>query len=97
MLANSKEYFQIKPTEKSELRYRDDIRDEITRWDAEFDVGLGYKFGRGEGVNLSLRLSQGFVNTLRDKSLPAEYNRGFHVQVGIPIGVGKEDVKQKIE
>jgi hypothetical protein len=61
------------------------------------DVGLGYKFGKGEGVNLSLRYSRGFINIYKDKSLPAEYNAGFHVQVGIPIGVGKEDVQQQID
>ena len=37
------------------------------------------------------------VNTLKDNGLPAEYNTGFHIQVGIPVGVGKEDIQQQLD
>jgi hypothetical protein len=61
------------------------------------DVGLGYKFNQGEGVNLSLRYSHGFVNTNKIASQPPEYNRAIRVHVGIPIGVGKEDVQRQLD
>ena len=96
LLLTADSYVMVKPDDKSELQYKDFIRADLTKMDVGFDVGLGYKFGHGDGVNLSLRYSQGFVNTLKDASQPAEYNRGFHVQVGIPVGVGKEDVKQQL-
>ena len=97
LLLGADNYYTVKPDDNSELRYKIGVLDEMKRLDAGFDVGLGFKFGKGEGVNLSLRFSRGFVNTLKDDSLPAECNRGFHIQVGIPIGVGKEDVQQQLD
>ncbi len=97
LLLSADSYVTVNPESTSELQYKDCIRADLTKMDVGFDVGFGYKFGHGKGVNLSLRFSHGFVNTLKDVSQPAEYNRGFHVQVGIPVGVGKEDVKQKLD
>ena len=96
-LTSADDYARINPGDNTELQFKNYVRDDLTRIDAGFNVGLGYKFGQGEGMNLSLRYSRGFVNTLKDASQPAEYNTGFHVHLGIPIGVGKEDVKQKID
>ena len=96
LLMSADDYVMIKPDDNSELLYKDFIRDELNRWDVGFDVGLGFKFGKGEGVNLSMRYSRGFINTLKDASLPGEYNTGIHIQVGIPVGVGKEDVEQQL-
>ena len=69
----------------------------MNKFDVGGNVGLGYKFGKGEGVNLSLRYSYSFINTLKDESLDPEKNRGFHVHVGIPIGVGKENVQKEVD
>lgn len=96
LLMTANDLFKIEPDEKAELSFKKQIRQEIARMDAGFDVGLGYKFKQGEGVNLSLRYSHGFINTIKDDNLPAEYNRGFHIQVGIPIGVGKADVEKQL-
>jgi len=96
LLLYADDLLMIKPEDKAELSYKKFIRSEMTSMDFGFDVGLGYKFKKGEGVNLSLRYSHGFINTLKDNSLPAEYNRGIHIQVGIPIGVGKEDVEKQL-
>jgi len=95
-LKSADDLFIIKPEDKAELAYKKFIRSEITRMDVGFDVGLGYKFKQGEGVNLSLRYSHGFINTLKDENLRAEHNRGIHIQVGIPIGVGKADVAKQL-
>ena len=97
LLLSADDILLIKPDDNSELQYKEFIRKELTSMDVGMDVGLGYKFGKGEGVNLSLRYSRGFINIYKDSSLPAEYNTGFHVQVGIPIGVGKEDVKKQLD
>jgi hypothetical protein len=96
-LLTADDYFLIKPESDSELEYKVHARDRMNRFDVGFNVGLGYKFGKGDGLNLSLRYSHGFINTQKDKSLPAEMNRGFHVHVGIPIGVGKESVQEKMD
>lgn len=97
LLTNADDIFMASPEENAELYYKEFIKDEITRMDVGFDVGLGYKFGKGEGVNLSLRYSYGFINTFKDNTLPAEYNRAIRIHVGIPIGVGKEDIKQQLD
>jgi len=96
-LTSSNDYFRVNPDDNSELQLKNNSRDEKTHFDAGVHVGLGYKFGKGEGMNLSLRYSNGFVNTVQDAGQEAEYNKGFHVQLGIPIGVGKEDVKNQLD
>jgi len=87
----------VKPDDNTELYHKEFIRPDLTAMDVGIDVGLGYKFGKGEGVNLSLRYSRGFINIYKSNTYPAEYNTGFHVQVGIPIGVGKEDVQKQLD
>ena len=96
-LLTADDYFLIKPESDSELQYKIQAKPRMHNWDAGAQVGLGYKFGKGEGMNLSLRYSHGFVNTLLNKDLDPEKNRGFHVQVGIPIGVGKDNVQKEVE
>jgi hypothetical protein len=96
-LLSADDFFLIKPESDSELEYKKHARNRMNKMDVGFDVGLGYKFRKGEGVNLSLRYSHGFINTQKDDAIPPEYNRGFHVHVGIPIGVGKEQVQEGVE
>ncbi len=96
-LLTADDYFLIKPEGDSELQYKVHAKPRMNKFDVGGDVGLGYKFGKGEGVNLSLRYSYGFINTLKDESLDPEKNRGFHVHVGIPIGVGKENVQKEVD
>jgi hypothetical protein len=96
-LFSAQSILQVQPEENTDLYYRKYVRDELTPLDFGVDVGLGYKFGKGDGVNLSLRYSRGFINILKDETMPAQYHTGFHIQVGIPIGVGTEDVKDKLD
>ena len=96
-LLSADDYFLIKPESDTELQYKIHAKPRMNRFDVGFDVGLGYKFGKGEGMNLSLRYSHGFINTQKDESFDPEMNRGFHVHVGIPIGVGKESVQKKVD
>ena len=96
-LLSADDYFLIKPEDDSELQYKIHAKPRMNKWDVGFDVGLGYKFGKGEGMNLSLRYSHGFINTQKDTDLDPEMNRGFHVHVGIPIGVGKESVQKEVD
>jgi len=96
-LLTADDYFLIKPENDSELEYKVHAKPRMNKWDAGAQVGLGYKFKEGEGMNLSLRYSYGFVNTQNDDSLDPEKNRGFHIHVGIPIGVGKENVQKEVD
>ena len=96
-LLSADDYFLIKPESDSELQYKRHARNYMNKLDFGFNVGLGYKFSKGEGLNLSLRYSHGFINTQKDLSIPPEYNRGFHIHFGIPIGVGKKQVTEEVE
>jgi len=96
-LLSADDFFLIKPESDTELEYKVHAKPRMNKFDVGFDVGLGYKFGKGEGMNLSLRYSYGFINTQKDESLDPEMNRGFHVHVGIPIGVGKENVQKEVD
>ena len=96
-LLTADDYFLIKPESDTELQYKVQSRPRMNKFDVGFDVGLGYKFGKGEGMNLSLRYSHGFINTQKDDNLDPEKNRGFHIHVGIPIGVGKENVQKEVD
>jgi hypothetical protein len=96
-LLSADDYFLIKPESDAELEFKKHARHKMNKLDAGFDLGMGYKFRQGEGVNLSLRYSYGFINTLKDSSFPPERNRGLHVHVGIPIGVGKSKVQEDME
>jgi len=96
-LLTADDYYLIKPENDSELEYKVHAKPHMNNWDAGAQVGLGYKFGKGEGMNLSLRYSHGFINTLNDDNLDPEKNRGFHIHVGIPIGVGKENVQKEVD
>jgi hypothetical protein len=96
-LLSADDYFLIKPEGDSELQYKIHARPRMNKFDAGAQVGLGYKFGKGEGVNLSLRYSHGFINTGVIAGTESEKNRGFHIHVGIPIGMGKENVQKEVE
>ena len=96
-LLTADDYFLNKPETDTELQYKIHAKPRMNKFDVGFDVGLGYKFGKGEGMNLSLRYSYGFINTQKDADLDPEMNRGFHVHVGIPIGVGKENVQKEVD
>jgi hypothetical protein len=96
-LLSADDYFLIKPENESELQYKIHARLRMKKFDIGADVGLGYKFGKGEGVNLSLRYSHGFINTLLDEDLEPERNWGIHIHVGIPIGVGKAQVQKEVD
>ncbi len=96
-LLTADDYFLIKPESDSELEYKVHAKPRMNKWDVGAQVGLGYKFGKGKGVNLSLRYSHGFINTQKDADLDPEMNRGFHIHVGIPIGVGKENVQKEVD
>jgi hypothetical protein len=96
-LLSADDYFLIKPENDSELEYKVHAKPRMNKLDAGAQVGLGYKFKKGEGMNLSIRYSHGFINTLKDDGLDPEMNRGFHIHVGIPIGVGKENVQKEVD
>jgi hypothetical protein len=72
-----------------DLIFKFKIRDQYRRLDAGLTAGLGYRFLKGNGMNLGVRYYFGLVNILKENPGPSERNSSFYVYVGIPIGAGK--------
>jgi hypothetical protein len=96
-LLSADDFFLIKPENDSELEYKVNAKPRMKNLDAGAQLGLGYKFKKGEGMNLSLRFSHDFINTLKDNGFDPQKNWGFHIHVGIPIGLGKENVQKEVD
>jgi hypothetical protein len=77
-----------------ELTYRKDIRDDIHQLDFGFMAGMGYRFFKGNGINVAIRYYRGMVDIT--KSGDSEmFNQTFYICGGIPIGMGKSKAKEQ--
>lgn len=78
--------------DKDDLRYMNDIADDFTRIDAGTLVGIGHRFSKGEGMILSLRFYNGFVDAdqVTDGN---QYYSAIYLTGAIPIGKGKAERK----
>lgn len=83
-------YNEIK--DKDDLRYMNDIADNYTRIDAGVLVGAGYRFHKGEGMILSLRYYNGFVDADRVAD-GNQYYSAIYITGAIPIGKAKAERK----
>ena len=72
-----------------DLTYHLENRSLYRAIDAGVVAAVGYRLMKGNGMNLLVRYYQGLVDIRKDPVGDAQYNSGFHLLVGIPIGVGK--------
>ena len=77
-----------------DLLLKIDTRKKYHPIDAGGVVGAGYRFTKGNGMNLNFRYYFGFVDISIDDSTPNQYNQTFYITVGIPIGKGKAAEKE---
>ncbi len=77
-----------------DLTYELDTRDSYRAIDAGVVGAFGYRLMKGYGMNLLVRYYQGLTDIRKDPVGAAQTNRGWHVLVGIPIGVGKAQQRQ---
>lgn len=80
-------------TDKEDLSYKVDIRDQYHPLDGGLCAGLGYRLTGGNGMNIGLQYYYGLVDVRISDSSPDEFNRTLYVNVGIPIGKGKAAAK----
>ncbi len=76
------------------LVYEVDVTDLYNKIDAGIAAGVGYRFMKGEGMNLGIRSYWGLVDTVKDNLNAAQLNRSLYVTLGIPIGAGKAREKE---
>jgi hypothetical protein len=81
--------------ESEDLVFTRDIKDEVTRLDVGWTVGIGRTLFKGKGVYFSIRYYYGFVDVLKD--VPDSQNvSSFQFNASIPI-VGKKQVDKKLQ
>jgi Outer membrane protein beta-barrel domain len=97
LMNKSIDEFTKKINDKDDLTYKLKIRDQYHPIDAGLMVGLGYRLLKGNGMNLGLRYYFGIIDVSVDDSGKNMYNRSFYATVGIPIGKGKAQAKEKSE
>ena len=93
LLNKAYDEFNLDVSEKNDLQYKKNIRDQYNRIDAGITVGLGYRLYKGNGVNLGVRYYYGMVDILKDNPGSKQLNSSIYICAGIPIGVGKEQKK----
>ncbi len=81
--------FSTDEFDKDDLIFKFKIRDQYRRLDAGITAGLGYRFLKGNGMNLGVRYYFGLVNILKENPGASKRNSSFYIYVGIPIGAGK--------
>ena len=93
LLNKAYDNFSLDLSEKNDLAFKNNIRDQYKRIDAGITLGLGYRLYKGHGVNLGVRYYYGMVDILKDNSGSKQLNSSIYICAGIPIGVGKEQKK----
>jgi hypothetical protein len=81
----------------ADLTYRLENRALYKPLDAGVVAAVGMHVQKGYGMNLIIRYYQGFMEIRKDALGDAQVNQGWHLLVGIPIGMGKaqERMRQK--
>jgi hypothetical protein len=79
-----------------DLKYKNNIRDQLHVIDAGLALGTGYRLLKGQGMNLGVNYYYGLVSINKGDTSPKQYNRSFYITAGIPIGKGKAAKKEEL-
>lgn len=82
--------FKQAVSQKDDLIYKVDIKDQYHPLDAGLEAGIGYRLLKGKGMHLSLRYYYGLVDITVNDSGADVFNRSMYLNLGIPIGAGKK-------
>lgn len=87
--------FKQEVKDADDLTYRRENRELYNPVDVGVVASVGYRLMKGHGVNLLIRYYQGLRDIRKEPVGDAQYNSGWHLLVGIPIGVGKAQERMK--
>ncbi len=90
----SKDIFVNTVHDKDDLEYTLDVKNAYHPLDAGLLGGLGYRFTKGNGMNLSVQYYLGLMDVRVSDTTPAQTNNALYINVGIPIGKGKAAAAQ---
>jgi len=93
---NAYDEFQNSVEYNDDLKYVLDTKKKYHPIDAGAVAGIGYRFMKGNGMNLGIQGYMGFVDITIDDSNSNEYNSGLYITVGIPIGKVKAKAAEAV-
>jgi len=91
----STDVFTNTVSDKDDLTYKLDVKNDYHPLDAGLLAGIGYRLIKGNGMNIGIQYYYGLVDVRIGDSSPDEFNRSWYFNVGIPIGKGKAMAKDK--
>lgn len=77
-------------TDKNDLTHKINIKNQLHAIDAGLSFGMGYRMMKGKGMNIGVQYYLGLTDITKDNSGPAQQNRVFYINAGIPIGKQKK-------
>ena len=86
LLSKAFDEFKNSVNDKDDLEHKVKIKDDFHPLDAGLTLGIGYRFFKGNGMNLDLQYYYGLIDIVIDDTTPAQFNRVFYLTLGIPIG-----------
>jgi hypothetical protein len=95
LINSAKDVFTKTVKDQDDLTYELNVRDQYHTIDAGVMGGIGYRLMGGHGMNLGFRYYQGMVDVLKSNTGTALYNRSMYFTIGIPIGKGKAEAREK--
>ncbi len=81
--------------EEDDLSYQLKTRELYRAIEAGVVGGAGVHLSKGYGMNILVRYYQGLTEIRKDPVGASQYNQGWHLQMGIPIGMGKAQERQR--
>ena len=86
LLSKAFDEFKNSVNEKDDLEHKVKIKDDFHPLDAGLALGVGYRFFKGNGMNLDLQYYYGLIDIVIDDTGPGQFNRVLYLTLGIPIG-----------
>jgi len=75
--------------DSQDLVYTIETRDDYHRIDFGLNFGAGYRLMKGSGMNIGAQYYLGLKDIYKVANTSPQYNRGFYITAGIPIGKNK--------
>jgi hypothetical protein len=92
LITNAKDIFKTKVND-NELSYENKTKDEYTRFDVGYVLGVAYKIIPGSrGMTLGIRYNGGLTDIMKNES-GSQMNSAWLFNVYIPVGAGKAEKK----
>lgn len=79
---------------KKDLQFKNEVKNNYTRFDAGGVLGIAYQLNKGEGITIAAKYYMGMVDV--NKILSAsQHNSAFYINLAIPVGRNKATKKEQ--